>query len=144
MHIFTIGFTKRSAEDFFETLKSTGATRLIDVRLNNTSQLSGFSKKNDLQYFLRRICDMEYVHEPLLAPTAELLSLYQKSGDWRAYSMAFLNLLTTRQVETRLPRTLFAERSVLLCSERDAQQCHRSLVAEFLRRHWGSIEILHV
>lgn len=144
MHIYTIGFTKRSAEDFFETLKITGATRLIDVRLNNTSQLSGFSKKNDLEYFLRRICDMEYVHEPLLAPTAEMLSIYQKTTDWKAYSIVFLDLLTKRQVEKRVPHSLFGERSVLLCSEREAHHCHRTLVAEYLRRKWGSIEILHV
>lgn len=144
MQIYTIGFTKRSAEDFFETLNNTGASRLIDVRLNNTSQLSGFTKKMDLNYFLRRICGMEYIHEPLLAPTAEMLSDYQRNKDWRVYSLLFLDILSRREVEKRLPQTLFAERSVILCSEREPQHCHRSLVAEYLRRHWDGVEIIHV
>lgn len=85
MRLFTIGFTKKSAESFFETLRKSGARRVVDVRLNNVSQLAGFAKKQDLAYFLDEICGMEYVHEPLLAPTQEMLDEYKKQrGRWQA------------------------------------------------------------
>ena len=86
MKIFTIGFTKKSARTFFMKLRESGAQQVVDVRLNNVSQLAGFAKKDDLQFFLREICHMDYVHVPILAPTAEMLATYKKKkGEWSAY-----------------------------------------------------------
>jgi hypothetical protein len=101
MKIFTIGFTKKSAETFFTRLKEAGVRRLVDVRLNNVSQLAGFTKRDDLEYFTRAICGIEYVHVPELAPTAGILAAYrkQKNGDWQAYEREFLDLMRSRRVE---------------------------------------------
>ena len=79
--LFTIGFTKKSAEEFFSRLQTAGVKRVIDVRLNNVSQLAGFAKREDLAYFLKALCDCEYRHEPLLAPTKEILNGYKKKTD---------------------------------------------------------------
>ena len=105
MKLFTVGFTKKSARRFFDLLKASGAKRVVDVRLNNVSQLAGFAKKEDLAYFLERICGMEYVHLPLLAPTQEMLDEYKKlKGDWRAYEGQFLELMKERRIEETIPR----------------------------------------
>jgi len=144
MRIYTIGFTKKSAEQFFEQLRCSGAKRLIDVRLNNRSQLAGFTKKDDLPYFLRRLCDMDYVHLPELAPTPELLTAYQKKRiTWSHYERAFRALLDQRRIAENLSKELIAE-SCLLCSEPTADRCHRRIVAEYLREKWGDIEIVHL
>lgn len=145
MEIATIGFTQKSAEDFFERLKRAGVRRLVDVRLNNVSQLAGFAKRDDLRYFLRAICGAEYVHEPLLAPTQDMLDAYKKSGgSWAEYETAFLALLRDRRVEARVPRSLFDVPTVLLCSEDKPTQCHRRLVVEYLASHWGPISVRHL
>lgn len=145
MEIATIGFTQKSAEDFFERLKRAGVKRLVDVRLNNVSQLAGFAKRDDLRYFLRAICDADYVHEPLLAPTQELLDAYKKKGgDWGEYETAFLGLMQERRVEEKVPRSLFDVPSVLLCSEDKPTHCHRRLVVEYLQKRWGPIEVRHL
>src|SRR6476620_1843015 len=100
MEVFTIGFTKKTAEDFFELLRRNGIKQLIDVRLNNVSQLAGFTKRDDLEYFLREICGAEYRHEPLLAPTQEILDAYKKEkGSWSDYETKFLNLMAVRRIE---------------------------------------------
>ena len=149
MRIYTVGFTRKSAAHFFEELlEPSGATRLLDVRIRNASQLSGFAKAGksggDLAFFLRRICAMDYAHLPELAPTAELLDDYRKGRkDWSEYARAYLALLDERQVADSLDRDLIAD-SVLLCSEHDPDQCHRRLAAEYLQRHWGGIEIVHL
>ena len=117
MKIYTIGFTKKTAEQFFETLCASGAKRLVDVRLNNVSQLAGFAKKQDLAYFLRKICSMEYVHLPVLAPTQEILDEYKKrKGDWQIYERGFLGLMRERGIEQTVSRDILAD-SCLLCSE---------------------------
>jgi uncharacterized protein (DUF488 family) len=145
MEIFTIGFTKKNAEQFFGTLSRTGIMRLIDVRLNNSSQLAGFTKRDDLPYFLRELCGAAYVHERLLAPTRELLDSYRKHGAaWESYERDFLGLMAQRRVEERLDPALLAERSVLLCSEPTAERCHRRLVAEYLQQHWRDLSITHL
>lgn len=145
MEIYTAGFTHTSAERFFERLKGAGIRRLIDVRLNNSSQLAGFSKRDDLAYFLRVICDADYLHEPLLAPTQELLDAYKKrKGDWVNYERRFLALMDERRVAERLDRGLFDVPTVLLCSEATAEHCHRRLVAEYLRDHWSDVRIVHL
>ena len=144
LQIFTIGFTKKSAERFFTELQRAGVKRLIDVRLNNSSQLAGFAKKDDLAYFLQAICGIEYVHLPELAPTAELLDAYKKrKGDWSVYERAFLELITERRIEDTIPQDLM-DRACLLCSEDRPEHCHRRLVAEYLQRKWGNIAIQHL
>jgi uncharacterized protein (DUF488 family) len=145
VEIYTIGFTKRTAAQFFGALRQHGVRRLIDVRLNNSSQLAGFSKRSDLPYFLQQICGAEYVHEPLLAPTQELLDAYRKHRKtWETYEVGFLELLAKRRVETALERSSFDSGAVLLCSEPVADRCHRRLVAEYLQRHWRDLDIVHL
>ena len=145
MEIYTTGFTKKTAEQFFESLRRAGIRRLLDIRLNNSSQLAGFSKRDDLAYFLRLICDAEYQHEPLLAPTQEMLDDFKKrKGSWEAYERQFLALMRERRIEERIDRRQFAVPTVLLCSETTAEQCHRRLVLEYLQAKWGDIEIVHL
>jgi uncharacterized protein (DUF488 family) len=145
MEIYSIGFTQRSAEDFFTTLKLAGIRRLLDIRLNNTSQLAAFAKKEDLSYFLKAICNIEYAHEPLLAPTQEILDAYKKrKGDWAAYEREFNGLIRSRHIEKKLDRAQFDRRTVLLCSELTAEHCHRRLVLEYLAAKWGNIKIHHL
>lgn len=143
MRLFTIGFTKTTAERFFERLKRSGAKRLIDVRLNNVSQLAGFAKRDDLRYFSSTICGMEYKHLPDLAPTQPMLDQYKKNdGDWGQYEIKFLDLMKQRQIEAMSKETL--DGGCLLCSEDKPHHCHRRLVAEYLKQHWGNVEILHL
>ena len=144
MRVLTIGFTKKSAEAFFETLRKSGARRVVDVRLNNVSQLAGFAKKQDLAYFLKQICEIEYVHEQLLAPTKEMLDEYKKArGAWEPYEQRFLELMKEQRIEETIPRELFAD-GCLLCSEEKPHRCHRRLVAEYLRERWGDVSIEHL
>ena len=144
MIVHTLGFTKKSAEKFFTLLRNSGARRLIDVRLNNVSQLAGFAKRQDLEYFLREICGMEYLHLPILAPTQTLLDTYRKQGEgWPVYERNFLDLLREREIDRAvLPEQI--DGSVLLCSEDQPHHCHRRLVAEYLRDAWGGLEITHL
>ena len=145
MNIYSIGFTQRSAENFFNTLQSAGIRRLLDVRLNNTSQLAAFAKRDDLAYFLKTICGIEYHHEPLLAPTQEILDAHRKhNGDWAAWEHDFLALIRSRHIEKKLDRAQFAQPTVLLCSELTAEHCHRRLVLEYLSSKWGGITIQHL
>jgi uncharacterized protein (DUF488 family) len=142
MEIFTIGFSKKSAEEFFGILRRNGIRRLIDVRLHNVSQLAGFTKREDLAYFLRELCSAEYLHEPLLAPTEDMLDAYKKQkGAWEDYERSFCRLLVQRKIEEQIDRVLFAVPAVLLCSEPTAEHCHRRLVAEHLQKKWGNVEI---
>jgi uncharacterized protein (DUF488 family) len=144
MKIFTIGFTKKSAELFFAKLKSAGVKRLIDIRLNNVSQLAGFAKQDDLRYFAKAICDIDYVHLIDLAPTKDILDAYKKNnGDWNMYQRNFLQLMKIRRVEDNVPRALL-DGGCLLCSEDKPDHCHRRLVAEYLREKWGEVEIEHL
>lgn len=141
MKLFTIGFTQKTAEQFFGLLRSSGAKRVVDVRLNNVSQLAGFAKKQDLTYFLKEICGLDYVHLPELAPTQEMLDEYKKNkGDWSVYERRFLDLMEKRHVEQSIPKEVI-ESGCLLCSEHKPHHCHRRLVAEYLGRHWGEIEV---
>ena len=147
MEVYTIGFAKKSAAAFFGALKRAGIERLLDVRLNNTSQLAGFTKRDDLPFFLREICGAEYIHEPLLAPTREILDGYRKAkGEraWGEYERGFLDLLRVRAVETRIDPQLFAAPTVLLCSEPTADHCHRRLVLEYLEVAWGDLRAVHL
>lgn len=145
MEVYTIGFTKRTAADFFGTLRRAGVKRLLDVRLNNSSQLAGFTKKEDLPFFLKEICGAEYIHEPLLAPTQDVLDDYKKrKGSWQDYERRFLQLMEQRRIEEKVDRQLFKVPTALLCSEATAQHCHRRLVLEYLSRKWGNIKAVHL
>lgn len=144
MTIYTIGYTKKNAEQFFEALRKSGAKRLVDVRLNNVSQLAGFAKKQDLKYFLEKICGMEYVHLPILAPTRGILDEYKKrKGDWQVYERSFLSLMRERRIEDQVSRDVIGE-GCLLGIEDKPDHCHRRLVAEYLKGHWGDVEIRHL
>lgn len=143
--IYSIGFTQRSAEDFFGTLRNAGIRRLMDVRLNNTSQLAAFAKRDDLRFFLREICNADYVHEPLLAPRQEMLDTYRKEkGSWVEYEARYLALISERRVEEKLARDSFAVPTALLCSEFTAEHCHRRLAMEYLSDAWDGISLHHL
>jgi len=142
--LFTIGFTKKSAEVFFGKLQEARVKRLLDVRLNNVSQLAGFSKKDDLRYFLSKIGAIDYKHLTDLAPTQSLLDEYKKrTHDWSKYETQFLQLMVDRRVEERVPKVLF-DNACLLCSEETPDHCHRRLVAEYLKQKWPDVEIVHI
>lgn len=137
VNISTIGFTKTNAEHFFGRLQAAEVKLVIDVRLNNTSQLAGFAKANDLPFFLREIGGMRYVHKPELAPTEVMLKEYKKEkGDWGAYQERFLGLMQSRRIEEKFRAEMF-ERSCLLCSEDKPHKCHRRLVCDYLNGKWG-------
>jgi len=144
MKLFTIGFTKKPARDFFGKLRRPGLERVIDVRLNNVSQLAGFTKRDDLRYFCEAILQLEYLHLPELAPTQEMLDAYKKErGDWMEYEKKFLSLIASRKIESTLQKENIAG-GCLLCSEPTPEQCHRRLVAEYLKEKWGDVEIEHI
>lgn len=142
--LFTIGFTQKSAEKFFDTLIDAKVKRVIDTRLNNVSQLAGFTKRADLEYFLKRIGGIEYIHLLDLAPTKEILDVYKKNnGDWETYEKKFLKLMSDRSIENKVSPQLI-DGSCLLCSEAKPHYCHRRLVAEYLSNQWGNISICHL
>lgn len=142
--LHTIGFTKKTAEVFFTKLREAEVETLIDIRLNNTSALAGFTKKENLGFFLRELGDCDYRHEPRMAPTKELLADYKDGRiTWDQYVEAFNPLIAERRIETLItPAEL--DHACLLCSEPTADQCHRRLVAEYLRETIGDIEIVHL
>ncbi len=144
MKIFTIGFTKKSAKEFFEILKTNNIEQIIDIRLNNTSQLAGFTKKDNLEYFLKELCSIDYCHFIFLAPTKEIRDRYIKSKDWDVYVKEYIELLDNRKVLDKLDKSYFKRKSCFLCSEASADHCHRRLLVEYLKDHWDYIEIVHL
>lgn len=145
MTILTIGFTQKSAERFFTLLKDAKVETLVDVRLNNVSQLAGFAKRDDLRFFVKEICGAEYVHETVLAPEPEMLKAYQNDAmSWGDYEKRFLDLMAKRRIEAKFsPSDL--EKACLLCSEHTPHQCHRRLVAEYLSAQWARpLEVIHL
>lgn len=145
MEIYTIGFAKKSAPEFFGILQRAGIRRLIDVRLNNTSQLAGFTKRDDLEYFLGQICRAAYLHQPALSPSKEILDGWKKKQlSWQAYESRFLDLLARREAEKTVDRQWFDVPTVLLCSEPAPEHCHRRLVAEYLAAKWAEVKIVHL
>jgi uncharacterized protein (DUF488 family) len=142
---YSIGFTRKDAAEFFGILRQHKIRRLIDVRLNNTSQLAGFTKKKDLAYFLHEILNAEYEHSLMLAPTPELLSAYRtRRIDWQEYERRFLTLMKERRVEELVNRHLFDVPTVLLCTEPKADRCHRRLVLEYLQKKWNDLQVVHL
>lgn len=144
MKVFTIGFTKTSAESFFSRLQKAGVKKVIDVRLNNVSQLAGFAKRDDLHYFLKALCGIEYAHLPELAPTQEMFDAYKKQkGLWADYEKQFLELMKSRRIEETITRATL-DGACLLCSEDRPHHCHRRLVAEYLKSKWGDLDLVHL
>jgi len=145
MKLFTIGFTKTTAEHFFSRLSTAGVKKIIDARLNRDGQLAGFAKAQDLQFFLERLASIKYVAEPLLAPSAEALQMYRKKEmQWEEYAAEYLRLIRARGVETSLDPAGLDE-SCLLCSEPKPDRCHRRLAAEYLRGCSNrAIEVIHL
>lgn len=145
MKLYTVGFTKKSAEQFFSLLKKNGVQRLIDIRLRPNGQLAGFTKRDDLAYFLPNLIGCEYHHTSALAPTKEILSTYRKDGDWSQYVRRFKALMDQRNVPFALDRAFYEEKPCcLLCSEATPEQCHRRLVAERIARSWADTEVIHL
>jgi uncharacterized protein (DUF488 family) len=145
VEIYTIGFTQTTAEHFFGRLKAAGVERLLDVRLNNSSQLAGFAKAQDLPFFSEELLGARYEHDPRLAPTQDLLDEYKKrKGDWGVYERGFLNLMAERQIERTLSPAEFDTPTALLCSEATAENCHRRLVCEYLAGHWPEVRSVHL
>ncbi len=135
IEIYTIGFTQKKAEVFFNFIKSSGIKTLIDVRLNNVSQLAGFAKRDDLKFFLNELCKTEYIHLPDLAPTKDILDSYKKKEiSWEKYEDKFLNLMAKRNIERTVQATLL-EKGCLLCSEHEPHLCHRRLVVDYLNEN---------
>jgi uncharacterized protein (DUF488 family) len=144
IRIFTIGFAETTADCFFTSLRSAGVKRVVDVRLNNTSQLAGFSKKEDLRFFLREIAGIDYIHLPELAPTQEILDAFKKhKGSWEVYEQEFNALMARRGIEKTISPDML-DSGCLLCSEKKPHHCHRRLVAEYLGKHWGHVSTEHL
>ncbi len=145
MKTFTIGFTQKTAEQFFGLIRSSGVKQVLDVRLNNVSQLSGFTKKNDLRFFLKELCDVDYVSIPDWVPTKAMLSAYKKKEmSWNEYEQRFMDLMASRQVE-RLVDSDLLQGGCLLCSEHQPHFCHRRLVLDYLQTTWHKqIDVVHL
>lgn len=145
MKLFTIGFTKKSAQEFFELLKSNQIELLVDIRLHPEGQLAGFSKKGDLKYFLKELINCDYIHFEYLAPTKEILNVYRQDKNWDKYQHSFLELLRNRGIPQILDRRMFEEKKCcLLCSEPTSTRCHRRLVAELLAKSWDDVVVVHL
>lgn len=145
MKTYTIGFTKKSAERFFRFIKVSDIKTLIDVRLNNVSQLSGFAKRDDLKFFLKELCGSDYIHLPDLAPNKEILNAYKK-GDisWQSYEEKFLDLMSKRNIERSVDPSLL-DNGCLLCSEHEPHFCHRRLVLQYLKDYSNiDFEVRHL
>jgi len=144
MNLYTIGFSKKSAKQFFELLTNNGVKRLVDIRLNNKSQLAGFTKQDDLKYFLKAIGNIEYVYMPIFAPTEELLKGYQqKKVNWDMYEKEYLDILKKRDVLKNMDFSVF-DSACLLCSEDSSEQCHRRLAAEYIAKHNNKVKVVHL
>jgi len=144
----TIGFTGKTAEEFFSLLQDAGVEQVIDIRQNRSGQLSGFSKDPDLSFFLKKIAGISYRHEPDLAPPPELLKNYRRNKDWPVYEDAFLGVMKERGVPRKLDTSAWTEKIALLCSEPGPERCHRRLVADLLVTHWSNageaVELRHL
>lgn len=145
MKIYTIGFTKKTAKQFFDLLKKNDIECLVDIRLHPDGQLAGFTKKEDLRYFLKELIGCDYRHIERLAPTDEILKVYRSDNNWNKYERSFLTLMHERGIPETLDQTLFEDKvCCLLCSEPTPEKCHRRLVAELLAKSWENVEIIHL
>lgn len=147
MVLFTIGFTKKPAKKFFNILKENEVCKVIDVRVNNNSQLAGFTKEEDLKFFLKELLNIEYIHEVQFAPTKELLTKYNKGIiNWEEYEKTFNEILQQRNI-CRLIKDKYNfnfEKNCLLCSEVLPNYCHRRLVGEYLQKFIPDLKLIHL
>jgi len=144
MKLFTIGFTKKSAEEFFTRLQRAGVRRVVDVRLNNTSQIAGFAKARNLKYFLHAITEIDYVHIQDFAPTQDILDDFKKrKGSWTEYERRFGDLMVKRRIVDTASEVL-RDGDCLLCSEHTPEHCHRRLVAEHIQEYLPNVEVMHL
>ena len=144
IQLFTIGFTQKNAETFFTILRKARIRHVLDIRLNNVSQLAGFTKRDDLRFFLREICSADYHHLPQCAPTKEILDEVKKNGgSWESYVQQFLPLIKSRRIETLLT-TEMLDYGCLLCSEPTPGKCHRRLIAEYLKDRISGLVVVHL
>lgn len=144
IQLFTIGSGGKSARQFFSLLQNAGIRRVIDVRLFNSSQLAGYTKSNDLAYFVDAILHAEYQHSPVLAPTKDILNDY-KNGliNWATYQQQYLALLERRQPQRQFNLQTLSQ-ACLLCAEPTADHCHRRLAAEYLQTHFHELTLVHL
>jgi uncharacterized protein (DUF488 family) len=144
LKVFTIGYGSKNAREFFTILKQAGIRKVIDVRLYNTSQLAGFTKKQDIEYFLQTIVGASYIHLPIMAPTKQLLNDYKKGLiSWQQYETQFKSIIAQRQIDKHIiPQDM--DMACFLCNEATADNCHRRLVAEYLAGLWPNISIIHL
>ena len=146
--IFTIGFTKKTAEEFFDLLQKAAVRKVIDIRENRVGQLAGFAKYPDIAFFLDRALGIEYIYEPLLAPSPEIRLAYRTTKDWLAYEKSFFELMRERRILESISPVQFEGRVALLCSEAGPEKCHRRLAAEHLSEYWKSmghnVEVQHL
>ncbi len=143
MNLYTIGFSQKSAEEFFKILKLNNVIRLIDIRLNSKSQLAGFTNVKHLPYFLK-IHGIEYLYRPDFAPSKKLLNGYKnKSVSWQEYENEYNEIIVQRNIIEKIDWNIF-NNSVLLCSEPTAEHCHRRLLAEYLAQNKSEITIKHL
>jgi len=144
MKLHTIGFTKKTAEEFFNCLQKAGVRRIVDIRLNNTSQIAGFAKSRDLKYFLHAIAGIDYVHIPDFAPTQDIIDNYKKrKGSWIEFESKFKDLMANRKID-EIAVNVLRDNDCLLCSEHTPEYCHRRLVAEYFQGKLGKIKIIHL
>lgn len=144
MKIFTIGFTHKSAEEFFKLLQKAEVKRVLDVRIHNNSQLAGYSKRDDLAFFLDKVAGIRYVEVSILRPSEELFTSYRKKEiDWKKFLDEYEKEITDKQVETQLKKSDF-DRAVLLCGEAEPDHCHRRVAAEYLSEAWGGFQVEHL
>jgi uncharacterized protein (DUF488 family) len=142
--IYTIGHNKKSLRKFIELLRQARVTNVIDVRLNNTSQLVGFAKKEDLSFILELV-NIKYEHLPQLAPTQELRKRFKQDKNWDEYKDAYLRLLDEQDALAFLEQFSEAKQVLcLLCSEDKPDRCHRRLLAEYMQSHFPNIEVCHL
>lgn len=142
--LYTIGFTGKSAEKFFDLLKKAEVKKIIDTRINNVSQLSGFAKGTDLKFFAKEIGNISYEHDIDFAPTKDLLADYRsKKITWQEYEKEYLNLLDLRKVKSKIEIQKL-HKNCLLCSEHTAEKCHRRLLAEYLQQSFNDVEVIHL
>lgn len=145
-HIYTIGFTQKTAQEFFELLKNNGIELVIDIRLNNTSQLAAFAKYPDIQYFLKAICNIEYIHDTVFSPTEDIMKNYKsKKTDWQHYKIEFNDLLKQRNIDYYIKEKYTLNNNIcLLCSEAEPERCHRLLIAEKFIKIFIDMKIIHL
>ena len=145
MRIYTIGFTGKSAEEFFTLLQSAEAAVLLDIRVHNRSQLAGFTRRDHMPFLTENLTNLRYIELPILAPESDLLKQYRTDGDWDNFEVQYLQLLVDRNAVAAIDRGMFSDGVVLMCSEPTAEKCHRRLAADHLRTHvFADADIIHL